>query len=99
MSDSVTQTQYLIGARLRDPRHSRLGRVVGIDQTRDTPALLIVWEGQRHAERVPLSTQELRDLVTACIASRPVPAALRARDAGTVAGVDPEQMRIMHVGR
>lgn len=66
MNDSVTQAQRLIGARLRDPRRRRQGCIIGIDQNRGQPALLIVWEGQGQAERVPLTAQELRTLVQAC---------------------------------
>lgn len=66
MNDSVTQAQRLIGARLRDPRLRREGCIIGIDQNRGQPALLIVWEGQGQAERVPLPAHELRTLVQAC---------------------------------
>ncbi|MCG7600556.1 hypothetical protein MHM84_12210 [Halomonas sp. McH1-25] len=66
MNDSVTQAQRLIGARLRDPRRRRQGCIIGIDQNGGQPALLIVWEGQGRAERVPLPPHELRTLVQAC---------------------------------
>lgn len=65
MRDSVAQAQRLIGARLRDSQR-REGRVVGVDQTREPPALLIVWEGQVQAARVPLSLRELDELVRSC---------------------------------
>lgn len=95
MRNSLTHVQPLLGARLRDSRQRRLGRIVGIDQTRDPPALLIVWEGQTSTERVSLSAQELRELVSTCVAAQPVPKieTLSVAEAGEVA----EQKRIIHV--
>lgn len=97
MRNSVTQVQSLLGARLRDSRHRRLGRIVGVDQTRDLPALLIVWEGQMSPERVSLSAEELRELVGACVAAQPAPAI----ETLTVAEVDAAtygQQRMLNVG-
>lgn len=67
MRDNVAQAHLLIGARLRDPQRGSMGCVVGVDQTRDLPALLIVWEGQVQAARVPLSARELHELVKSCV--------------------------------
>lgn len=67
MRDNVAQAHLLIGARLRDPQRRSMGRVVGVDQTRDPPALLIVWEGRVQAARVPLSVRELHELVKSCV--------------------------------
>ncbi|MEC9482080.1 MAG: hypothetical protein UMU75_01990 [Halomonas sp.] len=98
MRDSVTQAQHLIGATLHDPQRRRQGRIVGVDQTRDLPALLIVWDGQGQAERVALPVRELRDLVTACMAAatRKVAGASHDKESGTVATM--VQQRVMHVG-
>lgn len=73
MRDSVTQAHHLIGARLRDPQRRTMGQVVGVDQTRDLPALLIIWEGQVAPARVPLSVRELRELVQACVIDPAIP--------------------------
>lgn len=73
MRDSVAQAHHLIGARLRDPQRQRMGQVVGVDQTRDLPALLIIWEGQTTPARVPLSVRELHELVQACVIDRTIP--------------------------
>ena len=73
MRDSVAQAHHLIGARLRDPQRRFMGQVVGVDQTRDLPALLIIWEGQVTPARVPLSVRELHELVHACVIDRTIP--------------------------
>lgn len=67
MDKAVADTHCLLGSRLRDPDSGRQGRIVGIDQSRETPALLVNW-GQSGVERVSLSTAELSDLVTASLA-------------------------------
>ncbi|WP_089726333.1 hypothetical protein [Modicisalibacter muralis] len=72
MHDSVAQAHHLIGARLRDPQRRSMGQVVGVDQTRDLPALLIIWEGQVTPARVPLSVRELHELVQACVIGRTI---------------------------
>lgn len=76
MRDSVAQAHLLIGATLRDPQRQREGRVVGVDQTRDVPALWMVWSDQARAERVTLSRPELSRLVEGCVPlKQPAPAA------------------------
>lgn len=67
MHDSVDGVHTLLGSRLRDARRGREGRIVGVDQTRPTPALLMVWETGRGVERVNLSSEELRALVTSSL--------------------------------
>lgn len=67
MDKAVADTHCLLGSQLRDPDSGRLGRIVGIDQSRETPALLVNW-GQSAVERVALSVTELSDLVTASLA-------------------------------
>lgn len=99
MHDSVAQAQRLIGARLRDSRRHRQGRIVGVDQAREHPALLIVWEGQVSAERVSLPAHELQALVASCDAAQPAAKAEAAADSNeTGATADPERDRITHVG-
>lgn len=67
MDKAVADTHCLLGSQLRDPDSGRLGRIVGIDQSREIPALLVNW-GQSGVERVALSITELSDLVTASLA-------------------------------
>ncbi|MFC3284880.1 hypothetical protein [Litchfieldella rifensis] len=67
MHDSVDGVHTLLGSRLRDARRGREGRIVGIDQTQPTPALLIVWASGQGAERVGLSREELQALVEASV--------------------------------
>ncbi|MGB8713540.1 MAG: hypothetical protein WCD50_10485 [Onishia taeanensis] len=67
MDKAVADTHCLLGSQLRDPDSGRLGRIVGIDQSREAPALLVNW-GQSGVERVALSVTELSDLVTASLA-------------------------------
>ncbi|GGX86916.1 hypothetical protein GCM10007160_12830 [Litchfieldella qijiaojingensis] len=71
MHDSVNGVHTLLGSRLRDARRGREGRIVGVDQTRPTPALLIVWEAGQGVERVSLSSGELRALVASSLGHRP----------------------------
>lgn len=65
MHDSVDGVHTLLGSRLRDARRGREGRIVGIDQTQPTPALLIVWASGQGVERIGLSREELQALVEA----------------------------------
>ncbi|QEL11859.1 hypothetical protein [Kushneria phosphatilytica] len=64
--ECVQGVHLLIGSTLRDGRRDRTGRIVGIDQTRDHPVVDIVWQGQRRAERIIVTCDQLRDLVEAC---------------------------------
>ncbi len=73
MNASVDQVYRLIGAWLRDSQRRCEGRVVGVDQTREAPALLIVWEGQPQAQRVELTAHDLHQLVQACVAPKRLP--------------------------
>lgn len=68
MNMSVDQAHRLIGARLRDPQRRCQGRIVGVDQTRETPALWVVWENQPQAQRADLTPHDLQALVEACVA-------------------------------
>ncbi|MHB0775757.1 hypothetical protein [Halomonas sp. WWR20] len=65
MRDYVPQAHLLIGSTLRDARHDRQGRIVGVDQSRHAPAIFVVWSGQPQAERVALEMDQLRALVRA----------------------------------
>lgn len=65
MRNSVDDVQLLLGSRIRDARRDRMGRIVGVDQTRDVPALLIAWAGTRGVVRVDISRDELRGLLAA----------------------------------
>ncbi|WP_136068845.1 hypothetical protein [Modicisalibacter radicis] len=78
MNASVDQAHRLIGARLRDPQRRCEGRIVGVDQTREAPALWVVWEDQPQAQRAELAQHELHALVQACVA----PQGARHADAG-----------------
>lgn len=100
MRNSVAQIQHLLGACLRDPQRRRTGRIVGIDQTRDQPALLIIWEGQTLTERVTLPVNELQSLVTACMAIPPMVAvcAKNEEKKGTDAVSLPVMARTIQVG-
>lgn len=71
MQDSVDGIHTLLGSRLRDAHRNRVGRIVGIDQTRETPALLVAWSEGRGIERVPVSREELRALVASSVAQEP----------------------------
>ncbi|MBZ9557714.1 MULTISPECIES: hypothetical protein [unclassified Modicisalibacter] len=91
MRDSVAQAHLLIGATLRDPQRQREGRVVGVDQTRDVPALWLVWSDQSRAERVTLSRPELSRLVEGCAPQQRAAPAIDddgGRRANVAAGAD-----------
>ncbi|RKR04320.1 hypothetical protein C7446_1525 [Kushneria sinocarnis] len=64
--ECVQGVHHLIGSTLRDGRRDRTGRIVGIDQTRDHPVVDIVWAGQRRADRIIVTCDQLRELVAAC---------------------------------
>ena len=66
MDKAVANTHCLLGSRLRDPDSGRQGCIVGIDQTRETPALLINWS-ETGVQRVTLGVSELADLVAASL--------------------------------
>ncbi|WP_459872935.1 hypothetical protein [Halomonas shantousis] len=65
MRDYVPQAHLLVGSTLRDARHDRQGRIVGVDQSRHAPAIFVVWSGQAKGERVALEVDELHGLVQA----------------------------------
>ncbi|WP_192034894.1 hypothetical protein [Halomonas sp. YLGW01] len=67
MDKAVTDTHCLLGSRLRDPDSGRQGCIVGIDQSRETPALLVNWS-ESGVERVPLTAADLSGLVEASLA-------------------------------
>ncbi|MBZ9540362.1 hypothetical protein KGQ90_15695 [Modicisalibacter tunisiensis] len=77
MRDCVAQAHLLIGATLRDPERQREGRVVGVDQTREAPALWILWVEGAGAERVVMSHRELAALAAGCTGGGAPPASLR----------------------
>ncbi|MDW5378301.1 hypothetical protein R6258_15360 [Halomonas sp. HP20-15] len=89
MNASVDQAHRLIGARLRDPRRRCVGRVVGVDQTREAPALLVVWEGQSQAQRAELTPHDLHELVLACVAPTRPACAERDTDEESTPAVTP----------
>lgn len=65
MRDFVQQAHRLVGVMLRDGHRNRQGKITGVDQSRDTPAVYVAWSGQSRCERVALSIEELRTLVSA----------------------------------
>ncbi|MBZ9566204.1 hypothetical protein [Modicisalibacter tunisiensis] len=67
----------MIGATLRDPERQREGRVVGVDQTREAPALWILWVEGAGAERVVMSHRELAALAAGCTGAGVPPAPLK----------------------
>lgn len=82
MNASIEQAHRLIGARLRDPQRRCEGRIVGVDQTREAPALWVVWEGQPQAQRAELTPHDLHELVQACIAPKRLADDERSADEG-----------------
>jgi len=81
MRDFVQQAHRLVGVMLRDGHRNRQGRITGVDQSRDTPAVYVAWSGQSRCERVALSIEELRTLVSAY---------LETHDRQTVGQPEPE---------
>ncbi|MCK0744396.1 hypothetical protein [Chromohalobacter nigrandesensis] len=65
MRDFVQQAHRLVGVMLRDGHRNRQGKITGVDQSRDTPAVYVAWSGESRCERVALSIEELRTLVSA----------------------------------
>lgn len=93
MNKAVADTHCLLGSQLRDPDSGRQGRIVGIDQARETPALLVNW-GQAGVERVTLSVTELSDLVAASLAhernTRRETASDARQSSGSASGAAPQ---------
>lgn len=90
---------HLLGATLRDSRQVREGRVVGIDQShKHDPIIHIMWQGERQAERVAMTEQQLEQLMAACCARRDAlrddvaEQRLKARSLQTVSPKDAAQM-------
>ncbi|WP_110668915.1 hypothetical protein [Salinicola halophilus] len=66
MEQTRINAHRLIGESVREPGQERCGKIVGVDQSRATPVVFVIWQGQEGIHRVELTVDELRQLAHAC---------------------------------
>ena len=66
MQDNIINAHRLIGETIRDPEEKRLGKIVGVDQSRSVPVIFVIWQEQAGMHRFELTRDELRQLTHAC---------------------------------
>ncbi|WP_110685395.1 hypothetical protein [Salinicola aestuarinus] len=81
MDKTRINAHRLIGESVREPGQERCGRIVGVDQSRATPVVFVIWQEQEGIHRVELTFDELRQLAGAC--ERRDPMSPPADDAAT----------------
>lgn len=66
MQDNIINAHRLIGETIRDPEEKRLGKIVGVDQSRSVPVIFVIWQERAGIQRFELTRDELRQLADAC---------------------------------
>lgn len=79
MQDNIINAHRLIGETIRDPEEKRLGKIVGVDQSRSVPVIFVIWQEQAGMHRFELTRDELRQLADACCHARAKSRDYRAR--------------------